>query len=73
MGLAYPDGRTEQAANYTIVGNTLTVKTDYWTTGAWTRTVPLADLDLSATLKFNHDRGTRFGLPSRSGEVMMRP
>ncbi len=71
--LVFRDGHTEQAANYTIVGRTLTIKTDYWTTGAWTRTVALADMDLPATLKLNRDRGTKFSLPTRTGEVMMRP
>lgn len=71
--LVFRDGHTEQAANYTIVGKSLTIKTDYWTTGAWTRTVALADMDLPATLKLNHERGTGFSLPSRTGEVMMRP
>lgn len=71
--LVFRDGHTEQAANYTIVGRMLTIKTDYWTTGAWTRTVALADMDLPATLKLNRDRGTKFSLPSRTGEVMMRP
>jgi hypothetical protein len=71
--LVFRDGHTEQAANYTIVGDKLTIKTDYWTTGAWTRTILLAEMDLPATLKLNRDRGTRFSLPSRTGEVMMRP
>ncbi len=71
--LVFRDGHTEQAANYTIVGRTLTIKTDYWTTGAWTRIVALADMDLPATLKLNRDRGTKFSLPTRTGEVMMRP
>jgi hypothetical protein len=71
--LVFRDGHTEQAANYTIIGKALTIKTDYWTTGAWTRTIPLAALDLPATLKLNREQGTRFSLPSRTGEVMMRP
>jgi hypothetical protein len=71
--LVFRDGHTEQAANYTIIGKALTIKTDYWTTGAWTRTIPLATLDLPATLKLNRERGTRFSLPTRTGEVMMRP
>jgi hypothetical protein len=71
--LVFRDGHTEQAANYTIIGRSLTIKTDYWTTGAWTRTIPLSALDLPATLKLNHERGTRFSLPTRTGEVMMRP
>ncbi len=71
--LIFRDGHREESANYTIVGARLTMKTDYWTTGTWTRTVALADLDLPATLRLNRDRSTRFSLPSRPGEVMMRP
>ncbi len=71
--LVFRDGHTEQVANYTIVANILTIKTDFWSTGSWTRTVPLSSLDLPATLELNRARGARFSLPSRPGEVMMRP
>jgi hypothetical protein len=71
--LVFRDGHQEEAARYTIVGRTISIKSDYWTTGSWTRTIPLAQLDLPATLKLNQSRGANFSLPSRPGEVMMRP
>jgi hypothetical protein len=71
--LVFPDGHQEEAAKYTIVGKTISIKSDYWTSGSWTRTVPIADLDLPATLRANQARGANFRLPSRPGEVIMRP
>lgn len=71
--LVFRDGHHEEAARYTIIGRTISIKSDYYTTGSWTRTIPLAQLDLPATLQLNHSRGTNFALPSRPGEVMMRP
>jgi hypothetical protein len=64
---------TEEAPKYTIVGSVIYIKSDYWANGAWTRKVNIADLDVPATLKENQSRGTHFTLPSRPGEVMMRP
>ena len=71
--LVFRDGHQEEAAKYTIVGKTISIKSDYWTSGSWTRTVPIADLDLPATLKANQARGANFRLPSRPSEVIMRP
>jgi hypothetical protein len=71
--LVFRDGHQEEAVKYTIVGKTISIKTDYWTSGAWSRTVEIASLDLPATLKANQDRGANFRLPSRPGEVMIRP
>jgi hypothetical protein len=71
--LVFRDGHQEEAAKYTIVGPTINIKSDYWTTGSWTRSVPIAQLDLPATLRLNQSRGANFRLPSRPGEVMMRP
>jgi hypothetical protein len=71
--LVFRDGHQEEAAKYTIVGRTIFVKADYWSSGSWTREVPISDLDLAATRKVNEERGTKFSLPSRSGEVIFRP
>jgi len=71
--LVFRDGHQEEAARYTIIGRTISIKSDYYATGSWTRTVPLAQLDLPATLKLNQSRGANFALPSRPGEIMMRP
>lgn len=71
--LVFRDGHQEEAAKYTIVGKTINIKTDYWTSGSWTRTVLIAQLDLPATLKANQERGANFRLPSRPSEVIIRP
>jgi len=71
--LVFRDGHFEEAAKYTIVGGIIYLKADYWTTGSWTRKIPVTDLDVPATLKANIDRGAKFSLPSRSSEVILRP
>jgi len=71
--LVFRDGHQEEAAKYTIVGSTIFIRADYWSSGSWTRQVPIAQLDIPATLQANQARGAKFSLPSRPGEVMMRP
>jgi hypothetical protein len=70
--LAFRDGRTEEVSSYTIVGGTMYVKVDYWTSGSWTKKIQIVDLDLPATLKLNHERGVKFALPVGPYEVVMR-
>ena len=69
--LVFRDGHQEQIGQYRIMGANLYVNTDYWSSGAWTRTIPLADLDVPATLKLNQQRGANFRLPSSPDEVMI--
>jgi hypothetical protein len=73
----FRDGHQEEATSYTIVGRTIYLKADYWSTGSqspsWTRKISTADLDIPATLKLNSERGTKFALPSRPSEVILRP
>jgi hypothetical protein len=69
--LVFRDGHQEQIGQYRIMGTTIYVNTDYWSSGAWTRTIPLADLDVPATLKLNQQRGANFRLPSSPDEVMI--
>jgi hypothetical protein len=71
--LVFRDGHQIEAAKYTIIGKTISIKTDYWARGSWTRTVQIAELDLPATLKANQERGANFSLPSRPSEVVIRP
>jgi hypothetical protein len=71
--LVFRDGHREDASRYTIVGNAIYLKGDYYATGSWTRRVLTADLDIPATLKLNTERGTKFSLPSRPSEVILRP
>lgn len=71
--LVFRDGHQEEISKYTIVGRTIFLKSDYWSTGNWTRKISIADLDIPATLKLNSDRGTKFALPSRPSEIILRP
>ena len=71
--IVYRDGHSEELSSYSIIGTTLYAKADYLTTGAWTRKVLLADLDLPATIKQNQERGLKFDLPSGPNEVILRP
>lgn len=70
--LVFRDGHQEQVESYMIFGNALYTKGDYWTTGSWTRQIQIAQLDLPATLKLNHERGVKFSLPSGPDEVVLR-
>jgi hypothetical protein len=70
--LVFRDGHQEEAAKYTIIGTTISIKTDYWSTGSWTRKIPIVDLNLAATLQANQERGAKFSLPSRPTEVIVR-
>jgi hypothetical protein len=71
--LVYRDGHTEELSSYSIIGRSIHTKSNYWTTGTWTRTIPVADLDIPATLQQNEKRGVNFELPSGPDEVMLRP
>jgi hypothetical protein len=71
--LVFRDGRTEEVSSYTIMSGTIYSKADYWTTGAWTRKIQIADLDVPATLKLNHDHGLKFVLPGSPNEIVTRP
>jgi hypothetical protein len=71
--LLFRDGHREEATSYTIVGGTMYINANYWTSGAWTRKVQLAELDLPGTMKLNQARGVKFALPSAPNEVLTRP
>ena len=71
--LVFRDGHQEEIRSYTIIGNVLTAKADYWASGEWTRKIEIANLDVPATVKLNQDRGYRFRLPSNPQEVVIRP
>jgi hypothetical protein len=70
--LVFRDGHQEKIANYMIEGNTLYTTADYWSTGSWTRKIPIADLDVPASLKLNDERGARFSLPRGPNQVVVR-
>jgi hypothetical protein len=71
--LVYRDGHNEEISSYSIIGKVMYTKSDYYSSGSWTRTIQLADLDLPATLKQNQQRGVKFDLPSGPDEVVIRP
>lgn len=70
--IVFRDGHMEEVATYMIQGQDLYTASDYYTTGSWTRKIPLAELDIPASLKLNKERGTKFNLPSGPNEVMIR-
>lgn len=70
--IVYRDGHTEEVAKYMIQGTDLYTSSDYYSTGAWTRKIPLSQLDIPASLKLNKERGTKFNLPSSPNEVVIR-
>jgi hypothetical protein len=71
--LVFRDGHQEEIEKYTIIGRVIYAQADYWSTGSWRRKVAIADLDISATLKLNQERGGKFSLPSGPNEVIFRP
>jgi hypothetical protein len=70
--IVYRDGRTEELGKYMIEGDTLYTNADYWSTGSWTRKIPLSQVDIPASLKLNQERASKFNLPSRPNEVVVR-
>ena len=71
--LVFRDGHREEITRYTIVGGTIYTCADYWNNGSWTKKVPIAELDVPATLQLNSERGARFSLPSGPSVVVVRP
>jgi hypothetical protein len=70
--IVFRDGHREEMGKYMIRGDELYTTADYWSTGSWTRKIPLAELDIPASLKLNKERGTKFNLPSGPNEVVVR-
>jgi len=71
--LVYRDGHSEEISSYSIIDRVMYTKADYYSSGSWTRTIQIADLDIPATLKQNQQRGVKFDLPSCPDEVVIRP
>ena len=71
--LVYRDGHSEEISSYSIIDRVMYTKSDYYSSGSWTRSIQIADLDLPATLKQNQQRGVKFDLPSGPDEVVIRP
>jgi hypothetical protein len=71
--LVFRDGHQEQTKKYTIIGPVIYTSADYWAGGGWTRKIPIAELDVPATLRLNQEHGVKFNLPSAPNEVVVRP
>ncbi|MGA8184792.1 MAG: hypothetical protein WB819_14255 [Terriglobia bacterium] len=71
--LVFRDGHREEITRYTIVGGAIYTSGDYWNSGSWTKKVPIAELDVPATLELNRERGAHFNLPSSPHVVVIRP
>lgn len=56
--LVFRDKHTEEVQNYAVVGNTLWIFTELRS-----RKIPIASLDVSATVQANEERGIDFRLP----------
>jgi hypothetical protein len=69
--LVFRDGHREEVDKYVIEGNVIYASVDYWSTGSWTKEIPLSELNVPATLKANQERGVRFKLPSGPHEVVI--
>jgi hypothetical protein len=68
--LVFRDGRHEETANYSIIGDTLYEYADYWTNGSWAKKVQISDLDLAATVRTNDERGVKFVLPAGPNQIV---
>lgn len=71
--LIFRDGRAETTSGYAVIGDTLYEQSNYWTSGSWTKKIPIADLDLPATIQANQQRGVAFKLPAGPNEVVLQP
>jgi hypothetical protein len=69
----FRDGHREESSDYSIISGVIYARGDYWTSGYWSKQVPLSELDLPSTLKANQQRGVPFRLPSAANEVVTRP
>jgi len=70
--LVFRDGHQEEVERYVVQGDSLYTSADYWSTGSWTRRIPIAELDVPASVKLNEARGGKFSLPTRPYEVVVR-
>lgn len=70
--LVFRDGHEEQVARYVVQGNVLYTSSDYWSTGSWTREIPISELDVPGSVKRSAERGGVFSLPTRPNEVVVR-
>ena len=70
--IVFRDGHSENVEKYMIRGDSLYTTALDFSAGSLTRKIPLDQLDLSASLKINQERGAKFSLPSGSNEIVLR-
>lgn len=71
--LVFRDGHRVEIHSYTIVGGAVYTSNGYGERGSWTKKVPIAELDVPATLQLNRERGTNFSFPSNPHVIAIRP
>jgi hypothetical protein len=64
--LVFRDGHQQEVSNYAIMGQTVYVLDER------TQKIPLANLDVSATVKANDDRGMEFKIPATSNPAQKK-
>lgn len=69
----FRDGHREQSSDYSIISGVIYARGDYWSTGSWSKQIPLAQLDLPATFRANQEQGVPFRIPTAPNEVVTRP
>jgi hypothetical protein len=69
----FRDGHREESSDYSIISGVIYARGDYWTSGQWSKQIPVAQLDLPASLRANQERGVTFRLPAGPNEVITRP
>lgn len=70
--LVFRNGRRQLVKRYVIRGSAIYASEDYWTTGSWSKRIPISELNVPATLKLNQERGSKFRLPSAPNEIVVR-
>jgi len=68
--LVYHDGQREEITGYAIANGVVYARGNDWQNGYWTKHIPLAALDLPATVQANQQRGVKFVLPSAANVVI---
>lgn len=69
----YRNGHRDESSDYSIAAGVIYARSEYWTAGAWTKQIPLAELDIAESRKVNQERGVKLVLPEAPNEVVTRP
>jgi len=68
----FRDGHQEESGDYSIIAGVIYARGEYWTSGSWSKQIPISQLDLPSTFKANQERGVKFVLPAGPNEVVTR-